>query len=144
MNYTTILRKPTNVKVLSFGEDLGEVLGKGVYGARVMLNLDPIDLNLEYAKPPVHNQAIVTEYTVKVYPNPAIHQFTIEFKDIINSNALIEVYGCMGNLVLTDVMQQGIYIKNIDVSKLIDGLYFYKINMNGTNVSSGKITILNK
>ena len=49
----------------------------------------------------------------------------------------------MGNLVLTDNMQ-GVYIKNIDVSKLNDGLYFYKISMNGTNISSGKITILNK
>ncbi|MEI6821385.1 MAG: T9SS type A sorting domain-containing protein [Bacteroidota bacterium] len=116
--------------------------GNAVYTARVMLNLDPTDLNLEYAKPPVHNQPIITENTVKVYPNPAHKQFTIEFKDVIN-NALIEVYGSMGNLVLTDNMK-GVYIKNIDVSNLIDGFYFYKITINGTKFSSGKLTILNK
>ena len=116
--------------------------GNAVYTARVMLNLDPTDLNLEYAKPPVHNQAIVTENTVKVYPNPANKQFTVEFNNVINY-AIIEVYGMIGNLVLTDNMQ-GIYIKNIDVSKLNDGIYFYKINIDGTNVSTGKLTILNK
>ena len=142
MNHTMILNTMTNVKVLSLGEDLGEVLGNAVYTARVMLNLDPTSLNLEYAKPPVHNQPIVTENTVKVYPNPAHKQFTIEFKDVVN-NALIEVYSSIGNLVLTDNMQ-GVYIKNIDVSNLNDGFYFYKITINGTKFSSGKLTILNK
>ncbi|MEI6823300.1 MAG: T9SS type A sorting domain-containing protein [Bacteroidota bacterium] len=116
--------------------------GNAVYTARVMLNLDPTDLNMEYAKPPAHNQPIVTENTVKVYPNPAHKQFTIEFKDVIN-NALIEVYSSMGNLVFTDNMK-GVYIKNIDVSNLNDGFYFYKITINGTKFSSGKLTILKK
>ncbi len=117
--------------------------GDAVYTARVMLHLDPSELNLLYTKPPVHNQQNITENTVKVYPNPANKQFTIEFKDVISGNAIVEVYGIMGNLVLTDNLQ-GVYIKNIDVSKLNDGLYFYKISMNGTNVSTGKLTILNK
>ena len=105
MNHITILHTITNAKVLSFGEDLGEV---------------------------------------KVYPNPAKKQFTIEFNDVINSNALIEIYGNMGNLVHSEFMQSGVYIQNINVSQLKDGLYYYRIIMNDSNISSGKLIILNK
>ena len=80
---------------------------------------------------------------IKIYPNPANTQFTIAFKDVMNSNAIVELYGSMGNLVLTDYMQKDTYIKNIDVSKLNSGLYFYNISINGAKVSSGKLTILN-
>ena len=144
MNHTMILNTMTNVKVLSFGEDLGEVLGNAVYTARVMLNIDPTDFGLDYAKPPNTKPQPTTENTVKVYPNPANTQFTIQFKDVINSNAIIELYGSMGNMVHIDYMQKGTYIKNIDVSKLNSGLYFYNISINGAIVSSGKLTILNK
>ena len=90
------------------------------------------------------NVKSIKENKVKVYPNPAKDQFTIEFKNVIDNNAIIEIYGTMGNLILTDVMQQGVNIKNIDVHTLNEGLYFYKISLNGNNVSSGKLTILNK
>jgi len=118
--------------------------GDAVYTARVMLNIDPTDFGLYYAKHPTAKPQPTTENTVKVYPNPANTQFTIEFKDVISSNAVVELYGSIGNLVLTDYMQKGTNIKNIDVSKLNSGLYFYNISINGTKVSSGKLTILNK
>ena len=108
-----------------------------------MLNIDPVDVGLEFALPPNVKPNLAKENKAKVYPNPANKQFTVEFDDVINSTAVIEIYGIIGNLILTDKMQ-GVYIKNIDVSKLNDGFYFYKIIINGINVSSGKLTILNK
>ena len=102
MNITLTLQITTNIKVLSLGEDLGEV---------------------------------------HVYPNPAKKQFTIEFNDVINSNAIINIYNSIGNLVLTDIMQQGIYIKNINISMLNNGLYFYRVILNSNNISSGKLII---
>jgi len=117
--------------------------GDAVYTARVMLNIDPTDIGLDYAKHPTIKPQPTTENTVKVYPNPANTQFTIAFKDVINSNAIVELYGSMGNMVLIDYMQKGTYIKNIDVSKLNSGLYFYNISINGAKVSSGKLTIIN-
>ncbi|MFZ4402436.1 MAG: T9SS type A sorting domain-containing protein [Bacteroidales bacterium] len=41
-------------------------------------------------------------------------------------------------------MHKGNYTKNMDVSQLNAGLYFYNISINGSKVSSGKLTILNK
>ncbi len=118
--------------------------GDAVYTARVMLNINPADFALDYVKPPHKVPQVLKENTVKVYPNPAKMQFTLEFNDVISSNANIQIYGIMGNLVLNDYMPQGNYTKNIDVSKLKSGFYFYRIIINGTIVSSGKITILNK
>ena len=142
---TTTLQKTQNAKVLSLGEDLGEVGGKGVYGARVLLGIDSYDAEMpQNFLPPGNANKTENANAIKVYPNPAIKQFTVEFKDVINGNALIEVYNSIGKLELTDNMEQGIYIKIVDVSNLNDGFYFYKISINGTNVSTGKITVLNK
>ena len=99
MNHTMILNTMTNVKVLSLGEDLGEVLGDAVYTARVMLNLDPTDLNMEYAKPPVHNQPIITENTVKVYPNPANDRLYIALDGAIDGIANVDFYDLSGKLI---------------------------------------------
>ncbi|MEI6695209.1 MAG: T9SS type A sorting domain-containing protein [Bacteroidota bacterium] len=56
----------------------------------------------------------------------------------------ITIYGNMGNLLLRETMHKGNYTKNMDVSQLNAGLYFYNISINGSKVSSGKLTILNK
>ena len=118
--------------------------GDAVYTARVMLNIDPMDIGVDYAKPPQSKKQIAKENPVKVFPNPATDQLSIQFTDIISNDAIIEIYGNMGNLVLCETMHAGNFIKVIDISKLNAGLYFYNINLNGTKVSSGKLTILNK
>ena len=118
--------------------------GDAVYTARVMLNIDPMDIGVDYAKPPQNKPQIAKENPVKVFPNPASSQLTIAFSDIISNDAVIEIYGNMGNLVLSETMHAGNYTKAIDVSKLNSGLYFYNISLNGTKVTSGKLTILNK
>ena len=118
--------------------------GDAVYTARVMLNIDPMDIGVDYAKPPQNKPQIAKENPVKVFPNPASSQLTIAFSDIISNDAVIEIYGNMGNLVLSENMHAGNYTKAIDVSKLNSGLYFYNISLNGTKVTSGKLTILNK
>ncbi len=118
--------------------------GDAVYTARVMLNINPDNRDLKFTLAPNVHQKQLKENTVKVYPNPAKKQFTIEFKDNNSNNAIIDIYNSIGNLVLTDNIQQGIYIKNINVGMLNDGLYFYRIIIDGTNVASGKLIIFNK
>lgn len=109
-----------------------------------MLNINPMDIGVDYAKPPQNKQQIAKGNPVRVFPNPATNQINIQFDDIINSDAVIEIYGSMGNLVLSECMHAGNYIKFVDVSKFNAGLYFYSILLNGNKVSSGKLTILNK
>ncbi len=116
----------------------------GVYISRLMLNIDPMDIGVDYAKPQQNKPQTAKENPVKVFPNPASSQLTIAFSDIISNDAVIEIYGNIGNLVMSETLHAGNYTKAIDVSKLNAGLYFYNINLNGTKVSSGKLTILNK
>jgi hypothetical protein len=118
--------------------------GDAVYTARVMLNIDPLDIGVDYAKPPQNKPQITKENPVKVFPNPASSQLTIAFSDIISKDAVIEIYGNMGNLIMSETLHAGNYTKAIDISKLNAGLYFFSISINGTKVSSGKLTILNK
>jgi len=118
--------------------------GDAVYTARVMLNIDPDAADLKSAIFIQKPNKEVKPNTVRVYPNPAHNQFTIKFNDVISSNAIIELYGSMGNLVLIDNMKQGTYIKNIDVSKLNAGIYFYRIITNEIKIATGKLIILNK
>jgi len=118
--------------------------GDAVYTARVMLNIDPMDIGVDYTKPPQNKPQIAKENPVRVFPNPATNQINIQFTDIINNDAVIEIYGSMGNQVLSECMLAGNYIKFVDVSKLNAGLYYYSILLNGNKVSTGKLTIIKK
>ena len=142
MNHTMILNTMTNVKVLSFGEDLGEVLGNAVYTVRVMLNIDPTNLNLEYAKPPVHNQPIVTENTVHVYPNPARETITVTFDQPLANEGTVEIWSIIGNKLQSNTIPKAYAEQKVNVSSLSSGIYFYIIKVNGDKFSSGKITII--
>ena len=129
------------LEVIAYSDPLAN--GDAVYTARVMLNIDP-DIDDSKSTIFIQQPKDVKPNTVRVYPNPTNTNITIEFKDVISSNAIVEIFGSMGNLVLKDYIQQGNYIKNMNVSKLNAGLYFYRITINGTKVSSDKLIILNK
>ncbi|MFZ4401953.1 MAG: T9SS type A sorting domain-containing protein [Bacteroidales bacterium] len=119
--------------------------GDAVYTARVMLNINPDEIaGLDYARPPVHFPVQTKEITASVFPNPAKDRINILFNDAITADAIIEIYGNMGNKILTEHIQQGSINKTIDIGKVRAGLYFYTITLNGGKISSGKITIVNK
>lgn len=119
--------------------------GDAVYTARVMLNIDPDEIRgLDYVKPPVHFPVQAKEITASVFPNPAKDRINILFNDAITADAMIEIYGNIGNKILTEHIQQGSVTKTIDVSKMRAGLYFYNITINGRKITSSKITIVNK
>ena len=142
MNHTMILNTMTNVKVLSFGEDLGEVLGNAVYTVRVMLNIDPTNLNLEYAKPPVHNQPIVTENTVKVYPNPAKDHFVVEY-NVVNdlNNATIDVVDMLGHKMQSNKLTAKTGQITINTGSYAKSMYVCFLKNNGKIISKTKVAI---
>jgi hypothetical protein len=115
-----------------------------VYTARVLLNINPDDAGLDFAIDTNFKSTTTKEINVSVFPNPAKDQLNILFTDAVAADAIIKIYGTMGNIVLTDYIEHGYIYKTLDVSKLQAGLYFYSITLNGEKISSGKVTILNK
>lgn len=109
-----------------------------------MLNINPDDAGLDFAKPAIGKVQVEKENPVKVFPNPAKNMLNIQFEETISTDARIQIYNNMGSLVLCAEINKGNAAKTIDVSQLRSGLYFYSITLSGEKISSGKLTILNK
>ena len=64
---------------------------------------------------------------VNIYPNPANTEITIEIKE--NFYDEIVIYAASGQAVF--VAQPGVDQYNIDISHLVDGMYFVRFIANG-------------
>lgn len=118
--------------------------GDAVYTARVMLNINPDEQNLDYAKAPSHDISSSKEITAVVFPNPAKDKVTVKFNDAIDTDANFELYGIMGNLVFSSTINKGFTEMQIDINIIRAGLYFYTVKVNNTKINSGKLTIISK
>ena len=118
--------------------------GDAVYAARVMLDINPDEIGMDYAIGPTHGQTTDKELNAFVFPNPAKDKVTIKFNDVITSDGNIEFYGMMGNLVYSTAIPKYVAETQININSLKSGLYFYTVKVNNAKITSGKITIINK
>lgn len=92
------------------------------------------------------NEIIAKEYSIKVFPNPASSEVTIQYNPKGNSNVKIELYDIFGKSISTVLTQkeQGIdqHSYSIALGNLAYGLYFIKININGAE-STIKLSVTN-
>ena len=72
---------------------------------------------------------------VKIYPNPASHEITIEFGHP-NSKGEIRIYTINGSEILK---QEVSAMERIDISQLRDGFYFYEIITEGKILHVGRL-----
>lgn len=79
-----------------------------------------------------------------VYPNPAGAVTNLAFNSAVNGSSLVTVTNQLGSIVLrkTIPVTQGENIRNLDVSRLVSGIYFIKIQ-NGAEIQTTKIVIQN-
>lgn len=85
----------------------------------------------------VNNNAIV----ISAYPNPTNDVLNINYA--LNNKAMVEISlfdikGSKVNGYKIGSQNAGIYTYSFDVNALAKGIYFYKINIDGTSISSGK------
>lgn len=86
---------------------------------------------------PVAVKPIVSKQTFGIYPNPADNQVYINTGDYKSSKPLlIDVYDITGKLVLSSILNEN----TLDVSSLVNGLYFLKLS--GDNVNWQPIKLL--
>jgi len=102
--------------------------GDAVYSARVILGIDPLQYNLDYAISPI--KPMVTDDDVaklKIYPNPANEILNIELSNIIEGSATIEIYDLNGKLCYYKVINTSQKLQSIDIRSILKGIYNIRI-----------------
>ena len=85
-----------------------------------------------------------TDAGLSLYPNPASGQLNIEFELTTKDNVHLQIYDSYGRLVSEErfVESAGLFVYQVDVSNLANGVYL--IRMNGKSInSSSRFTICN-
>lgn len=76
---------------------------------------------------------------IKTYPNPASDYIIFERSNTLNSKAEIKIYSILGDLLVSEVMEEGMRTKRIDLEKFKRGVYFYKIDGINGLLGGGKL-----
>ncbi len=74
----------------------------------------------------------INDYSIKVYPNPATDQVTLNFSSDKSESATIQISDILGKNMYTKSISTtpGIYSKNIDVSNIPNGVYSITVSTN--------------
>ena len=90
------------------------------------------------------NKAMPLASQILIHPNPASDHLTLSFVPLQTGNSKLEILSINGAKVFEidyGVCEAGNrYIKNIDVSKFVSGIYMVRI-WNAGNVANKKIVI---
>ncbi len=112
--------------------------GYGVYTARVMLDFDPDNNDINWRMADMAPQAKQT--TIRVFPNPAKDVLYIEVMNTLDSyNAIINIYNTIGQLVAEQQMTQKMEFINLKTLKT--GMYIYNISYDNGFTEKGKFII---
>lgn len=86
-----------------------------------------------------NSKGLVASELIKVYPNPAQDKVTIEFENVLLSDAQFELMDLSGRVILTKTLPKGSSSTTIKLPKIADGLYTYKITMLHGKPYNGKL-----
>ncbi len=119
--------------------------GEAVYSARVILGLDPADLNQDYAKRPnIPIEKVVYTNKIRVYPNPATNQINLAFEKELSMESVFEIYDFSGKLLLSKTLEAKTVFNTINLIRVKAGIYYYKIYTANETLAKNKLVILNK
>ena len=81
---------------------------------------------------------LMPEVDVKLAPNPASDRLVVTLDEQIK-NGLFEVYNAQGKLMQTSSLSGK--TTTLDVSRLINGVYYYKVTDGSNGLNSGNATL---
>jgi hypothetical protein len=79
---------------------------------------------------------------LKVYPNPANDKLTINLPFSRKQKATVDLYDLTGKLIRSNTLKESEDELEISTANLSEGIYIYKLNVNGAYIKSGKLSIL--
>jgi len=89
----------------------------------------------------IYNEELkIKNEELKIYPNPANSDITLEFDSDINQNIEIQIYNILG----TEVLSKQIFCQksvSLDVSRLKSGIYFVRVSDKKGLVYSNKLMV---
>lgn len=121
----------TGPEIRTILKDTGIAQGNAASG-----NIGPLP-NMQAAIQAVYDNyvlSVATESTIEfsVYPNPVINRLTLMYGSEVSSEARVEVYNALGQLVFQSRLSAS---KEIDCSNLTNGFYFVKVTSNGKSAT---------
>ena len=81
---------------------------------------------------------------VSVYPNPVQSVATLTYTLYRKGDVSVSLYNILGkevSLITSESQEPGTYNRYIDTSVLMEGVYIYKLSINGSVANSGKIIV---
>jgi len=120
--------------------------GDAVYSARVILGLDPANLNLDYAKGPQSQTFSQDEIeNVRLYPNPASDIINLFFNAETKENTVFELYDISSRKILMQNIPPKTIDYTISLKNIKSGIYYCRISNNNNNLLlKSKLIITNK
>ena len=76
-------------------------------------------------------------YEISIFPNPTNGNVTISIPASVQGNVTVEVYDAIGKLAIKEILSND--TNTINLSKLEDGMYMFKIINNNKTIKIGKI-----
>lgn len=122
------------------------ICGTAIYNARVMMNIDVNDYSVDDNGKRFMNKkdAVEKEQQLpkgKLYPNPSQHTVNYEINLAAEQAGLLVFYDTMGKEVMASQLTTDNNKLTLDVSKFKNGLYLYKVFVNGKPQEMGKFII---
>ena len=117
--------------------------GDAVYTARIMIGFEPDEHEVAYRL--ANFAAGDDQGTVRIYPNPATNQVTVEFENEGAENLIgvVNVYHLIGNLAFSLEFETRDSFTVISLDDLTNGVYLFSIRLSNGISKSGKLVILN-
>jgi hypothetical protein len=94
------------------------------------------------ASPEQQAKEIVDNTDVKLYPNPAKDNVTVEFISKVESKVRMNVYNLAGQRIISNetTSAEGLNVQSINTNTLSNGVYVFEIENNGSVIRQ-KFTI---
>ena len=76
---------------------------------------------------------------VKIYPNPAKEELTVEYTLPDKEDAEMQIVDVMGRIVISKELPFDKQKETVDISNLPQGVYVYKVVQDGVMIATGKV-----
>jgi hypothetical protein len=118
--------------------------GKAVYSARVMTNIDLDDFMPESSerKAPASVAELVKATGLKIYPNPNDGNMRLDYYLKDSQEGLMLIFDVTGKLIKSIRMNSNTNSLVINETELKQGIYLFKILVNGELIVSDKLVII--